>query len=295
MEVHSELSSHGGSQPEPHSVEHRGWRLTCTKGPMAGAQDLDELSAALGPHELPPLPEIIFAANSLSLHHHASGFALRFRAEGGLRVWAERSAAHGAQGVTVPVASSAAWKEKAAAYAKRDPVRDYDWTYTADYMGEAMRGDEEAAWAPHTGDGIDMAMLKRTDLPILAFTDMVLFTDDLHDCGESELRLRLRLMPDCFFILLRHFLRVDGVFIRTHDTRIFHKFGTDAVIRATRLAQAPLPPLPSVAAAATPSPGPPRGSPLSTCATALPNEAEAAQRLAAIPSVCEAVEEIRLS
>jgi len=59
-----------------------------------------------------------------------------------------------------------------------------------------------------------MSMLRRTDVPILCFADLVLFNDDLHDCGESELRLRLRLMPGCFFILLRHYLRVDGVFVR---------------------------------------------------------------------------------
>lgn len=38
-------------------------------------------------------------------------------------------------------------------------------------------------------------------------------------------------MPSSFFILLRFFLRVDGVMVRINDTRIFHEFGTNFVLR----------------------------------------------------------------
>lgn len=38
-------------------------------------------------------------------------------------------------------------------------------------------------------------------------------------------------MPTCLFVLLRHFLRVDGVLFRVRDVRVFHLFGTDKVIR----------------------------------------------------------------
>lgn len=38
-------------------------------------------------------------------------------------------------------------------------------------------------------------------------------------------------MPSCLFILLRFFLRVDDVLFRIYDTRIYHRFGTNTVIR----------------------------------------------------------------
>lgn len=38
-------------------------------------------------------------------------------------------------------------------------------------------------------------------------------------------------MPSGFFILLRYFLRVDGVLLRINDTRLYHDFTTDYVLR----------------------------------------------------------------
>lgn len=38
-------------------------------------------------------------------------------------------------------------------------------------------------------------------------------------------------MPQCFLILLRFFLRIDGVMFRVYDTRIFHEWGNNYVIR----------------------------------------------------------------
>lgn len=38
-------------------------------------------------------------------------------------------------------------------------------------------------------------------------------------------------MPSSYFILLRYFLRVDNIMIRVNDTRIFHDFSTDYILR----------------------------------------------------------------
>jgi type 2A phosphatase activator TIP41 len=42
---------------------------------------------------------------------------------------------------------------------------------------------------------------------------------------------RFRVMNDCFFGLLRCYLRVDEVMIRIYDTRIYHTFGSNFIIR----------------------------------------------------------------
>ncbi len=38
-------------------------------------------------------------------------------------------------------------------------------------------------------------------------------------------------MNNCFFGLLRSYLRVDNVLVRIMDTRIFHMFGTNYIFR----------------------------------------------------------------
>lgn len=38
-------------------------------------------------------------------------------------------------------------------------------------------------------------------------------------------------MPSSFFILLRYFLRIDSVMLRINDTRIYHEFGKNYLLR----------------------------------------------------------------
>lgn len=38
-------------------------------------------------------------------------------------------------------------------------------------------------------------------------------------------------MPNSFFILLRYFLRIDNVMLRINDTRIYHEFGKNYLLR----------------------------------------------------------------
>lgn len=58
-----------------------------------------------------------------------------------------------------------------------------------------------------------------------------LWEDELGDNGISLLELRFRAMQDCFFALLRHYIRVDDVIIRIYDTRIYHEYDKDYIIR----------------------------------------------------------------
>lgn len=51
-----------------------------------------------------------------------------------------------------------------------------------------------------------------------------LWEDELGDNGDTTSEFRFRVMGDCFFGLLRHYLRLDDVMIRIYDTRIYHDF-----------------------------------------------------------------------
>jgi len=42
---------------------------------------------------------------------------------------------------------------------------------------------------------------------------------------------RFRCMADSWFFMVRYYLRVDNVCVRLFDTRLYHKFGTDYIIR----------------------------------------------------------------
>jgi type 2A phosphatase activator TIP41 len=77
---------------------------------------------------------------------------------------------------------------------------------------------------------LNMELLKRPD-PILFYESLSLYEDELGDNGCSELSVRIRVMPEFFLILLRFFLRVDNVLFRIYDTRIFHEWKHNYVIK----------------------------------------------------------------
>ena len=58
-----------------------------------------------------------------------------------------------------------------------------------------------------------------------------MFADELGDNGLSHGEFRFRVMNDCFFGLIRSYLRVDDVIIRILDTRIFHDFKNNYILR----------------------------------------------------------------
>ena len=81
---------------------------------------------------------------------------------------------------------------------------------------------------------IDYDILKRPD-PILWFDDVCLFESELDDNGISKMSVKVRVMPGSLFILLRFWMRLDGVCARVSDTRIFHTFGSnDLVVEVSR-------------------------------------------------------------
>ncbi|CAN0089888.1 unnamed protein product [Ectocarpus fasciculatus] len=74
-------------------------------------------------------------------------------------------------------------------------------------------------------------MLLDQSSPILMYDDVVLFEDFIHDHGVVRMSVKTRVMPGFWFVLLRYWLRVDGVVMKVFDTRCFHKFGDLSVFR----------------------------------------------------------------
>jgi hypothetical protein len=111
-----------------------------------------------------------------------------------------------------------------------------DWTYSTPYAGNSFLSDC-CQWIPCITSGIGPSMSLLTDRtqPILLFDDVTLYEDDLHDNGQVQLSVKVRVMPTCFFLLQRLFLRVDNVIVRCRDTRILCKFEGDGNHRSSKM------------------------------------------------------------
>ncbi|KAL2609149.1 hypothetical protein R1flu_027722 [Riccia fluitans] len=187
------------------------------------------------------LPEMLFGNSSLELIHEATGIKVHFNALDALRGWKKEG--------LPPVEVSAAAKWKFASKPSQQVILDYDYTFTTPYCGSeclepcaqtslptgrdksAFERNEDGAALPtldwvECEEKIDLATLQQRD-PILFFDEVVLYEDELADNGISLLTVKVRVMPKCWFLLLRYWLRVDGVMMRLRDTRVFSTFGAD--------------------------------------------------------------------
>ena len=75
-------------------------------------------------------------------------------------------------------------------------------------------------WAP-TPRVADRRLLMARDEPILFFAEVPLYESELDDNGVSQLVVKVRVMPRCWLVLLRFWLRVDGTLVRLRETRLF--------------------------------------------------------------------------
>ncbi|XP_059824207.1 TIP41-like protein [Hypanus sabinus] len=186
------------------------WKLTANKSHIMKSKDIEKLAEEMKMHSL---PEMLFGDNVLRVQH-AGGFGIVFNATDALRTVDN---GHG----TVKVACAEAWQESRADSEHSKIVKPYDWTFTTHYKG-TLFGDNLKLKVTPTTERIDLEKLKTRE-QIMYFEEVLLFEDELHDHGVSMLSVKVRVMPSSFFVLLRFFLRVDGVLIRTNDTRVYHE------------------------------------------------------------------------
>ncbi|XP_034779332.2 TIP41-like protein isoform X1 [Acipenser ruthenus] len=195
------------------------WQVTAVKTHIMKSKDIERLAEEM---HMPSLPEMLFGDNVLRIQHTDS-FGIQFNAIDALKC------VNNLQD-SVKVACAQEWQEtRADSEHSKEVVKRYDWTYTTDYKGTLL-GDNLKFKVTTTDDRIDMEKLKARE-QIMFFEDVLLFEDELHDHGVSMVSVKIRVMPTSFFVLMRFFLRVDGVLIRTNDTRLYHETGTNYMLR----------------------------------------------------------------
>lgn len=172
--------------------------------------------------KLPSHPDMTFANNILRLEH-ANGFGIEFTCIDALRCLSSDN--------YIPkVAAAQAWREaRPLADYSKDDEEHFDWTFTTDYKGTLFSNDKAIA-VKETEERIDLEKLKKRE-QILFYQDVCLYEDELADHGVAQCSVKLRIMKNCFFLLLRYFLRVDNVLIRMNDTRFYHEAGWNYILR----------------------------------------------------------------
>merc|ERR1719474_61951 len=221
-------------QPTPSVLTHDQWRFESLKSPMANLKELDLISQELG---IKTLPEMVFSKSYLKLTF-SNSLEIKFDAINGLKPCL--GAPPKEKQVEVQYASE--WKRKSNRTDVERLQFEYDWTYTTDYKGDyralAAENDDEKRGNEgglridrDVSDRFNMVLLKDRTAPILYSCHCILYEDELSDNGMSQLSARIRVMPKCFLVLLRYWLRVDNVLIRVRDTRLYHEFGHDHVLQ----------------------------------------------------------------
>lgn len=240
---------------EGDGIDIQGWAIRSVQRAIAASVVEEELTQQLGIK----LPGMLFDKSSLHLRYQSpeSGdnvpqptFELVFDTVDALRMVGDADP-------NIKVMAAEKWDSKS----DRSDVeittieKASDWTFSTRYPGTVKTlgnnlDELTPSWVSsldsETGDidkdrpdagsplvRIDYDALRNTDLPILFSSQVILFEDELDDNGTASYKVRIRVMPDFFFILARFFLRVDGVLVRIFDTRYFHRFGTNVVVRET--------------------------------------------------------------
>ncbi|XP_063374597.1 TIP41-like protein [Cydia amplana] len=165
---------------------------------------------------IPHFPDMVFPKNILTLTHN-NGAKISFNPLDALKLVACTTEA-------IEVSCAEAWQVARPDATKKK--RNFDWTFSTDYKGTLT---DNISIEP-TDEKINYELLKQKD-QILFYHDLTLFEDELHDHGISKLSVKIRVMPSYWFVLLRYFLRVDDVMVRSHETRMFHMSNTNYVIR----------------------------------------------------------------
>lgn len=174
------------------------------------------------------LPEMVFPTAHVAIEGH--GIWLSWDVTDALEEWAKAHreiALHSSvsnNGVQVLKVKDAKLWEKKQSKIKLDPNTPsrfhYDWSYSTPFCGKLEGG----RWLELDESGMRLELLTDQSVPILFFDEVILFEDDLHDNGQAEFSIKLRVMPSCAFILARYWLRVDDVVVRVRETRVLIDF-----------------------------------------------------------------------
>ncbi|KAL0094773.1 TIP41-like family-domain-containing protein [Phycomyces blakesleeanus] len=202
-------------------IECNGWTITSKRAPICNSAEMESIQKNFG---IPP-PEMVFGNNHVTIKHGETEFT--WGAYDALKLVDTSSTSS----EKIKVAYSEEWTKKSAANHTdiKDVIKPYDWTYSTPYKGTLISSLDNRSFEK-ADTPVDFQRLMKPD-PILFYDENILYEDELADNGTAMLSIRLRVMPTCFLILQRFFMRVDDVLFRINDTRVYHEFGSKYLVR----------------------------------------------------------------
>ena len=126
-------------------------------------------------------------------------------------------------------------------YSKTDDTKnEEDWSFSSPYMGHitSINNSPMSKYYPEIKE-TKVFKKEKTNLKypetkvenVLNYNQIHFFEDELGDIGFSEGKIGFGVMNECFLGLMRCYLRVDNMLVRNIDTKIYHKFGDNYIIR----------------------------------------------------------------
>ncbi|KAI9710319.1 MAG: hypothetical protein M1820_002814 [Bogoriella megaspora] len=209
------------------SITQHGFRITTRKLPILKAGPIEEMTEKL---QIAP-PEMIFGDNYVEITHKATGWSINFNAFDALDLVDKTG------NEMLRVAHSKEWQTSRQHHNEEitQVVKPFDWSYTTPYSGTVSQPSTHQlvsipSSSPAYNSPIPTHLLRLPD-PILFFSEVVLYEDELADNGISLFTIKIRVMPQRLLLLAQFFLRLDGVIVRVRDTRVYVEFGTGEVVR----------------------------------------------------------------
>ena len=106
----------------------------------------------------------------------------------------------------------------------------FDWTFTTPYAGSVS---PEQPWRA-VDERIDRSLLVARD-PILFYNELTLYESELDDNGTMSLTVKVRVMPACWFVLLRYWSGTNcGPFLQQPACSLVAQAARDARLLRNR-------------------------------------------------------------
>ena len=218
---------------------HKGWDFYSHSENMMNSKDLDILIKNKDENKLNinHLPEIFYGFNRLFLINKTKNFCYEFNPLQMLSLanYTQRKKLLKEKEIYyIP-------NQAKSQYSKTDDSKnEEDWSFSSPYMGHitSINNSPMSKYYPEIKE-TKVFKKEKTNLKypetkvenVLNYNQIHFFEDELGDIGFSEGKIGFGVMNECFLGLMRCYLRVDNMVVRNIDTKIYHKFGDNYIIR----------------------------------------------------------------
>ena len=218
---------------------HKGWDFFSHSENMMNSKDLDILIKNKDENKLHinHLPEIFYGFNRLFLINKSKNFCYEFNPLQMLSLanYTQRKKLLKEKEIYyIP-------NQAKSQYSKTDDSKnEEDWSFSSPYMGHitSINNSPMSKYYPEIKE-TKVFKKEKTNLKypetkvenVLNYNQIHFFEDELGDIGFSEGKIGFGVMNECFLGLMRCYLRVDNMVVRNIDTKIYHKFGDNYIIR----------------------------------------------------------------